>query len=157
MNLRELRLSYGISQKEASCSVNIPLRTYIRYENLNDESNIKYSKIVDLLKEKYEITEDKGILSIENIKNIVGNVFKNYGDKINYCYLFGSYAKGYAKESSDIDLCIDTKLTGLAFVGLIEKLRQSLKKNIDLLRIQDITDKLELLNEIMKDGIKIYG
>ena len=157
MTLREQRLSYGITQKEASASVNVPLRTYIRYENSNDETNLKYLKIIDLLREKYEVTETKGILSIDNIKAIVSNVFKEYGDNINYCFLFGSYAKGYAKDESDVDLCIDTKLTGLAFIGLIERLRQSLKKKVDLLRLQDITNNLDLLNEIMKDGIKIYG
>jgi len=157
MKLRDHRISYGITQKEASSAVNVPLRTYIRYENSDDETNLKYLKIIDLLKEKYEITETKGILSIDSIKAIVNNVFKEYNDNINYCYLFGSYAKGYAKDDSDIDLCIDTKLTGLAFIGLIERLRQALKKKVDLLRVQDITNNLDLLNEIMKDGIKIYG
>ena len=157
MTLRDLRISYGITQKEASDSVNVPLRTYVRYENSNDETNLKYQKILDLLKEKYEITETKGVLSIESIKTIVAEVFKEYKDSINYCYLFGSYAKGYAKDGSDVDLCVDTKLTGLSFIGLIERLRQSLKKEVDLLRVQDITNNLELLNEIMKDGIKIYG
>ena len=109
------------------------------------------------MKEKYEITETKGILSIDSIKAIVNNVFKQYNDNINYCYLFGSYAKGYAKDDSDIDLCIDTKLTGLAFIGLTERLRQALKKKVDLLRVQDITNNLDLLNEIIKEGIKIYG
>lgn len=157
MKLKDYRISYGITQKEASISVNVPLRTYIRYENSDDETNLKYLKIIDLLKEKYEITETKGVLSIDNIKIVVANVFKEYEGKINYCYLFGSYAKGYAKDDSDVDLCVDTNLTGLAFIGLIERLRQSLKKKVDLLRVQDITKNLELLNEIMKDGIKIYG
>ena len=157
MLLRDLRLSYGISQKVASSSINVPLRTYIRYENQEDETNIKYQKMVDLLKEKYEINEQKGILSLEYIKSTVQDIISSYGDDINYCYLFGSYAKGYASESSDVDLCIDTKLTGLKYVGLIEKLHSSLKKNVDLIRVQDIVNNIDLLNEIMKDGVKIYG
>ena len=157
MSLKELRLSYGISQKEAAMCVNVPLRTYVRYEASSDEKNIKYLKMIDLLKEKYEITEDKGVLSIDAIKTIVNHVLNEYKKDVNYCYLFGSYAKGYAKGDSDIDLCIDTKLTGLTFIGLIETLRQSLNKKVDLIRIQDITNNLDLLNEIMKDGIKIYG
>lgn len=74
-----------------------------------------------------------------------------------FCYLFGSYAKGYAKENSDINLCIATNLSGLKFVGLSGELRESLNKNIDLLRLLDIQNNIDLLNEIMKDGIKIYG
>ena len=71
--------------------------------------------------------------------------------------MFGSYSKGYAKDNSDIDLCISTSLTGVAFVGLIEELREALNKRIDLLRINDLKDNIELVEEIMKSGIKIYG
>ena len=71
--------------------------------------------------------------------------------------MFGSYSKGYAKDNSDIDLCISTSLTGVAFVGLIEELREALNKRIDLLRTNDLKDNIELVEEIMKSGIKIYG
>ena len=56
-----------------------------------------------------------------------------------------------------MDLCISTSLTGLRFVGLIEELRVSLNKKVDLLRLSDMKNNIELLNDIMKDGIKIYG
>ena len=36
--------------------------------------------------------------------------------------------KNKAKPSSDIDLLIDTKVTGLDYFGLIEELRQALHK-----------------------------
>jgi len=71
--------------------------------------------------------------------------------------LFGSYAKGYAKENSDIDLCVSTNLTGLRFVGLSEAIRDVLHKRIDLIRFNNLSDNFELVSEIMKDGIKIYG
>ena len=71
-------------------------------------------------------------------------------------YLFGSYAKGYAKENSDVDLCVSTDLTGLRFVGLSGELREELKKKVDLLRLSDIQNNYELINEVMQDGIKIY-
>ena len=38
--------------------------------------------------------------------NICSSVFGNYS--IDYCYLFGSYAKGKATEVSDVDLLIST-------------------------------------------------
>ena len=157
MTLKELRTSYNITQVEASNYLNIPLRTYKRYEQIDDDSNLKYQKMKELLIEKYEITENKGILKIEQIVSIVQNTLDEYKDKINFCYLFGSYAKGYAKDNSDVDLCIDTTLTGLSFVGLIEKLHQNLKKNVDVLRFKDLSDNIPLINEIMKDGVKIYG
>ena len=67
------------------------------------------------------------------------------------------YAKGYAEGKSDVDLCLSTSITGLRFVGLIERLRTSLHKKVDLLRIDDLKGNVELLKEIFKDGMKIYG
>ena len=158
MNLKEYRKGKGITSKEASIVCGVPLRTYIRYENDDSYgSNLKRDKILSLLKEKYEVTEEKGLLSIEEIKNKVTDIFSKYKDEISFCYLFGSYAKGYAKEDSDVDLCISTSLTGLRFVGLVEELRVSLNKKVDLLRLSDMKNNIELLNDIMKDGIKIYG
>ena len=52
MTLKELRISFGITQVEASLSIGVPLRTYQRYESDQDESNLKYQRIVELLKRK---------------------------------------------------------------------------------------------------------
>lgn len=152
-----MRITFGLTQVEAANSVGVPLRTYIRYESNPDESNLKYQKIVELLKDKYEITEAKGIYALDKLKIILLNVIEKYQDEISFCYLFGSYAKGYAKDESDVDLCINTTLTGFRFVGLVENLHQALKKKVDVIRFNDLKDNLELISEIMKDGIKIYG
>ena len=85
----------------------------------------------------------------------VNNIFSKY--KINFCYLFGSYAKNKAKPSSDVDLLIDSDVTGLDFFGLVEELRQKLHKRIDLLKLEQLGNNEDLLREIMKDGIRIYG
>ena len=82
-------------------------------------------------------------------------MFSNYD--IEYCYLFGSYAKGKASNISDVDLFVSTSVTGLRYFGLIEQLRERLKKKVDLLNFNQIKDNTEVLNEILKDGIKIYG
>lgn len=157
MTLKELRISYGITQAEAAVSVGVPLRTYSRYEANPDESNLKYQKIMELLLEKYDISENKGVYSLEKLKSIILKVIEEYKNDITFCYLFGSYAKGYARDESDVDVCIDTKLTGFKFIGLVEKLHQALNKKVDVIRFNDLKDNLELINEIMKDGIKIYG
>ena len=156
--LKDYRENICISSMEAANACGMPLRTYQRYEQ--DDlygSELKRKAIFDTLKDKYEITEEKGILKFENIKIKVNEVLDKYKDEVKFCYLFGSYAKGYAKENSDIDLCISTNLTGLKFVGLSGELREALNKNIDLLRLSDVQNNIDLLNEIMKDGIKIYG
>ena len=158
MNLKEYRMKYKISVKEASIVSGVPLRTYVRYESNDNYGNeLKRKQIIMSLKECYEINEDKGILTIKDIKEIVSNVLSSYADDISFCYLFGSYSKGYAKDDSDIDLCISTSLIGVTFVGLIEELREALNKRVDLLRINDLKDNIELVEEIMKSGIKIYG
>lgn len=158
MELKEYRISLGITIQEASKAVNVPLRTYLRYEHDDNYGNtLKRESIINSLKEKFEITEEKGLLSIETIKQKAPTILNKYREAIDFCYVFGSYAKGYANETSDIDICISTSLTGLKYVGLIEELRQLLHKKVDLIRLSDLKNNLELLNEIMKDGVKIYG
>ena len=159
MTLLQIRNKYQISQALAASSVGVPLRTYIRYENNNDYGNsLKRESMIQKLMNKYEITEDKGMLSIETIKNELTSLFDSeYKGKIEFCYLFGSYAKGYAKDNSDVDLCVSTSLTGLRFAGLSEAIRTVLHKRIDLIRFNNLENNLELVCEIMKDGIKVYG
>lgn len=159
MNLLEIRQKYGLSQLQAAMSLDIPVRTYIRYEKDDSYgSSLKRKTMILELSDKYEITENKGIISIDYIKQKLNTLFEGeYNGKIEFCYLFGSYAKGYAKEDSDVDLCVSTTLTGLDFAGLSESIRNILNKRVDLIRFNNLQNNLELINEIMKDGIKIYG
>jgi len=156
VTIKELRKSLGLTQKEVAQIVKIPLRTYKNYENDSDKTtSIKYEYIQKALEEYGRIDEEKGVLTLERIKNVIHSVLKNY--EIEYCYLFGSYAKSTASEKSDVDLLISTKISGLEFFGLVEELRNTLKKKIDLLTLDQLKDNQALLNEILKDGIKLYG
>lgn len=76
---------------------------------------------------------------------------------MHWIYLFGSYAKGRATETSDVDILVSTSVTGLEFFGLVEELRVELHKKVDVLDKNQLTGNLELTEEILKDGIKIYG
>ena len=158
MNLLEIRNKYKLSQINAATLLDMPVRTYIRYEKDDNYGDIlKRKMMIETLNEKCEITEDKGVLTIEQIKKSLISLFESeYKGQIEFCYLFGSYVKGYANESSDVDLCVSTILKGLDFVGLSESIRQVLNKRVDLIRLSNLGNNLELLNEIMKDGIKIY-
>ena len=156
MSIKKLRKSLDLTQKEVSKLVNIPLRTYLNYEN--DESKkgtIKYNYIMKKLEEYSYIDEEHGLLSIEKIKTIVSSVLSNYDAE--YCYLFGSYAKETAIETSDVDLLLQSTITGMKFYGLVEELREQLKKKVDVITVSSLGENVELLNEILKDGIKIYG
>ena len=154
MELKELRKKNGLTQKEASLLIGIPYRTYLRYENNNEyKGTYKYKKIFDDLSLKTKIDENTGILSIQKIKDGLLPVLEKHN--INYCYLFGSYARGEAKPTSDIDLLVDTKITGLEFLELVEEIRKTLSKRIDLLRLCDLSTDNPIVMEILKEGIRI--
>ena len=156
MNLKELRKSKKLTQVQASEYVGVPLRTYKNYENDSRKiGSIKYNFIVDKLNEIGFIDETHGIQTIENIKEGCESVFSNYD--IEYCYLYGSYAKDNAKVESDIDLLVSSNLKGLAFLGLVEDLREALKKKVEVIDIRELGSNNELINEILRDGIKVYG
>ena len=159
MTLLQTRKQYNISQIEAAKTLDIPVRTYIRYEqDDNYGSKLKRQTMINVINDKYEITEDKGVLSVSQIKKELTILFdRQYQGVVEFCYLFGSYAKGYATETSDVDLCVCSSLTGMRVAGLAEAIRGVLRKKIDLIRFDTLKDNLELINEIMKDGIKIYG
>lgn len=152
--LRETRIKKSLTQNEAAELLGISRRTYQKYES-TDVFDEKYQYLLYKMKSKTVIDEYHGILSIDYIKAAVNDILKNYN--IKSCYLFGSYAKGKAKETSDIDLMIDSDITGLDFYGLIEELRVRLNKKIDLLTLNSLSNNSAMLVEILKDGIKIYG
>lgn len=156
MTLKELRISKGKTQNEVANLLGVSLRSYKQYENdPNKEGTIKYVYMFNEISKMGYIDEEHGLLKIDDIKNIVAEVFKDYN--IEYCYLFGSYACGLATEKSDVDLLISSEVTGMSFFGLAEKLRESLHKKIDLLSVSQLNNNIELLNEILSKGIKIYG
>ena len=133
----------------------ISRRTYQNYEAKKDFADKKYQYYLFQLQKLNTIDENHGILTMEYIKDTVAQVLKKYD--VNFCYLFGSYAKKKATPTSDVDLLIDSPITGLDYFGLVEDLRKSLNKKIDLLKLDQLTNNLELIQEIMKEGIKIYG
>ena len=154
--LKQTRKNNGFTQEEAAKFLGVSLRSYKSYENDKDKKNtIKYNYMLDKLEKNLLIDEEHGILTIDKIDKIVEKIFREYN--IEYCYLFGSYAKGKQKNNSDIDMLISGNVKGIKFYGLVEKLREALKKRIDLVDIKQLTNNQELLDEILKDGIKIYG
>lgn len=159
MSLKDIRKQYNLTQKEAADIAGVPLRTYVRYEKDEAYGNVLIRHgIVNKINDRCEITERKGVLTIKQITTAINEIIKNeYSTSIDFCYLFGSYAKGYATETSDVDLCVSTTLTGLNFVGLSESIRSKLHKKIDLIRLSNLNNNLPLIKEIMKDGIKIYS
>lgn len=156
MQLKKLRLEKGLTQEKTAELLGVSRRTYVTYES--DESKIPAIKLEFFLHtlEKYGLIDElHGVLSLDKIKTTCSSIFKEY--KVEYAYLFGSYAKGVATETSDVDLLVSMPVNGLAFYELIETLREKLKKKVDLLDIAQLNNNPKLVQEILRDGVKIYG
>ena len=153
--LKEKRVAGRMTQKEAADKLGVSLRSYISYENDEDKVGTpKYRLFLAEMSEISRLDEEHGILTTDEIKEACSEIMKDYS--VQYCYLFGSYAKGKATESSDIDLLISSETTGLRFYELTEKLRERLHKKVDLLDVKQLAGNEELLNEVLKDGVRIY-
>lgn len=154
--LKTLRIEKKLTQQQVADLVGISLRSYKAYENdLQKADTLKYNYIIGILKKTNVIDEEHGILELDYIVKKCTEIFKKYD--VNYCYLFGSYAKGKATPSSDVDLLISADIKGLKFFGLVEEIRTALHKKVDALDLNQLKDNFELVNEILKDGVKIYG
>ena len=154
--LKSCRLEKKLTQKEAAALLGISLRSYITYEN--DESKKttpKYRFIMHEMERINPLDEENGVLSVKDIKSVCEKVLTEY--PVDFCYLFGSYAKGKAVGKSDVDLLISTEITGLKFFEITERLRETLHKKVDLLDIKQLVGNENLLKVILKEGIKIYG
>ena len=154
--LKKIRVEKKLTQQQVADLVGISLRSYKSYEN--DEKKfktLKYNYIIQKLAAINPIDEEHGIIDVEYIKQKCEEVFEKYD--VNFCYLFGSYAKDKAKPTSDVDLLVSVNVKGLKFYGLVEEIRNALHKKVDVLDINQLKDNMELIQEILKDGIKIYG
>ncbi|MCD8295898.1 MAG: helix-turn-helix domain-containing protein [Clostridia bacterium] len=158
MTLKELRMEKGLSQAAAAGYIGIPLRTYQRYEN-NEAcaGTIKYEYMTDKLGKYGCVDEEHGILTLDFIKKTCVEICGSRPDfGIKYLYLFGSYAKGYASDRSDVDLLAYTPIKTITYFEIIETFREALHKKVELLNQDHLKNNLPLTNEILLDGIRIY-
>ena len=157
MTLKEIRAEYGVSQQRAAAAAGMPLRTYIRYEmNENYGDPLKRRMMVELIKEKCQINETQGVIPVKTIIEKTASIINEYFPKsVESCYLFGSYAKGYALPVSDINILLSSSLLDEEMKELERKLNEALHKNISLMSIEEASGKVELLKEVLKIGIRI--
>ena len=154
--LRKVRISKRMTQQEAAARIGVSLRSYVSYENDESKSgSVKYRFLIQELEKINPVDEEHGVLSRDVIEKTCSDIFSEYN--VDFCFLFGSYAKGTAVGTSDVDLLISAKITGLKYYELVERLREALHKKVDMLDTKQLLKNEALLNEILKDGIKIYG
>ena len=98
------------------------------------------------------------VYSIDDIRDIITPIAKLHGvDKV---FLFGSYARGDATASSDVDLCVDAPaLRGLfALGGLYADLEDALSKRIDVVTTGSLKYNKDeaFLENLRKDRVLLY-
>ena len=104
------------------------------------------------------------IYTLEQIKSIIEPIARKY--QLPAVYLFGSYARGTAREDSDIDLLIDTtgtKLRSLLSLGaLYNDLEDALQKQIDLITVSSLEQRAQMPSEVnfrntvWKEKVNLY-
>lgn len=84
--LLETRNFYGLSQEEAAHILQVPTRTLRRYERDDNYGNpIKRNAFIANLIERCQISEEKGILSVDQIKNELIKLFDSeYSKEIEF-------------------------------------------------------------------------
>lgn len=95
------------------------------------------------------------IYTIDEIKNIAGEIARRHG--VERMFLFGSYARGDAKPSSDLDFRIDKgRIRGLfALGGLYADLEEAFGVPVDLLTTDSLDE--DFRKEIATEEVRIYG
>jgi len=97
------------------------------------------------------------VYTLEEIKELLYPIFM--ANAVYKAILFGSYAKGLATNTSDLDIVIDSKgeLLNINFYGLLEEIVQKLNKKIDLFEISEINKNSPIYKNIQEEGVVLYA
>lgn len=96
------------------------------------------------------------IYTLEDIKEKLNEVLKN--TEVEKAILFGSYAKKQPTKYSDIDILIDSngKIKGLKFFAIIDMIRETFDKEVDVIEKMEINKNSKIEKEIQKTGVVVY-
>ena len=96
------------------------------------------------------------MLSIEEIKSYIIPVVEKY--PIEKVILYGSYARGDASETSDVDLVVESggKMRNRKIFALGGDLLDVLSVRVDVYDILEIANPSAMYENIQKEGVIIY-
>ena len=154
--LRQKRKELGLTQIQAANACGVSRRTYQTYEETNN-LNTTYDELIRKLDEMGVLDGSNYISNVKYIKQVCKQLFKEKYPEIECAYLFGSYARGEATGYSDIDILVVCPPIGMKFYGIAAELEEQLHKQIDLHSSRELVKCERFIEEILKDGIKIYG
>ena len=93
------------------------------------------------------------LYTIDEIREVSVPIAKKYGVK--KLALFGSYARGENKATSDIDFLIDKgKIQGWEFFGFVNNLEDGLGVHVDVLTYDSLRDSL--ISNAINDEVVLY-
>ena len=96
------------------------------------------------------------MLSIEEIKSYIIPIVEKY--PIEKVILYGSYARGDATDTSDIDLVVESRgrLRNRKIFALGGELLDVLPVRVDVYDILEIANPSAMYENILKEGVIIY-
>ena len=133
--LKQKRKELGLTQEQVARACGVSRRTYQTYEETDITNHI---------------------LNLKFIKYASRQVFEKHPE-VKCAYLYGSYARGEATGKSDVDILVVCSGMGLSFYGMIGELKDVLHKDVDLQTHRQIVDSESMIEDILSEGIKIYG
>lgn len=154
--LKQKRKELGITQIQAANACGVSRRTYQTYEethNLNDT----YNELLNKLDEMGILDGSNYISSVKCIKRVCRELFEEKYPEVECAYLFGSYARGEATGTSDIDILVVCPPMGMKFYAMVGELEKLLHKQIDMHTHRQLAENERFLEQVLKEGIKIYG
>lgn len=154
--LRQRRKELGLTQIEAAKACGVSRRTYQTYEE-NAILNDTYNELIKKIDELGALDGCNYVLNLKHIKHICKQLFKEKYPEIRSAYLFGSYARGEANGKSDVDILVVCPPMGMKFYGIVAELEELLHKTVDFHTHRQLVNNEKFLEEILNDGIKIYG
>jgi predicted nucleotidyltransferase len=105
------------------------------------------------------------VYTIEQLKERITPIALKY--QLQAVYIFGSYARGNATETSDVDILVDktgTQLHGLfAMGGLYNDLSEAMDKPIDLITTSALEQESTrqrtpwIIDNLNEEKVQIYG
>ena len=91
----------------------------------------------------------------EMIRSIVKPLAEKY--RIHEVYLFGSYARGEATRTSDLDFLVygGDQFRRTMIFAFAEDLRKALEKDVDVFEINEINEGSDFYRTIMKERVLV--
>ncbi len=154
--LKQKRKKLGLTQAQAAEACGVSRRTYQTYEE-QEVVNKTFEELRQKLNDLGVLDNSNYVLSLKYIKKICTEVFATMFPEVKAAYLFGSYARGEATGKSDIDILVVCPPMGMKFYGIAADLEEKLHKQVDLHTHRQLIRNEVFAEEVLKEGIKIYG